>query len=144
MTDVFWLAWAAGIFDGEGSVFLIRQSNRGKRGTGKNDRLVVKVVNTDPRMLVRLREIAGGRISSQRIRGTRRPSWEWITTGVSAKAFLRMVRPWLVVKGEQADVALTFTTGVRGGGRGHFLDPAEDARRTVIQQRLRVLKTEVS
>jgi hypothetical protein len=132
------------VFDGEGSVFLIRQPNRGKR-EGINDRLVVKVVNTDARMIQKLREIAGGRINAMKPRTKRHMQpWEWIVTGVHAKNFLQAIRPYLVVKGEQADVALEFTTGVRGGGRGHKLDPIEDAKRDSIRERLHVLKRGVA
>src|SRR5713101_4765974 len=110
-------SWTAGIVDDEGCIMLIRQ--RGGLRRTVNDRLCLKVVNTDPRMLKELQRLWGGRIGACSVYTGRRPAWEWMVFNARALEVLRLIRSYLIVKGEQADVALEFSVGIRGGGRGH-------------------------
>jgi hypothetical protein len=117
---------------------------RTKDGPAKtvHDRLVIKVASTDMRMLVRLQELTGGgRLVPLPLRSERhQQAWEWILPTLGVRELLTAIRPHLVVKGEQADVALEFTPIVRGAGRGKRISPEEDVRRDGIKRRLTVLK----
>lgn len=96
-----WYAWAAGIVDGEGCIYLISYKNR---RTNKAKYLRLVVGNIDPRMLVKLRELFGGTVRSQK--SSTRPMWIWSICCRQAEVAIRAILPWLVIKREQADVAL--------------------------------------
>ena len=115
---VEWYAWAAGIIDGEGCILL---------SPGKHDRckeywtLRVSVSQVDRRLLTRLHAMFGGSVSSHgrmQAKGGR-PISCWRVTSRQAEHVLRTVFPWLVVKREQAELALQSrdymgTRGIKG------------------------------
>lgn len=110
------LAWAAGIIDGEGSICLIRIKRKDGYGIGFSWDLRVDVGNTDPRMLVRLRAIFGsGCIGANTTdkRPNRLPSWSIHWHGAKAARVLELIRPFLIIKCEQADIALASRAFVR-------------------------------
>lgn len=108
------LAWAAGIVDGEGSINLIKMKRYDSYGTGLTFDLRLDVGNTDPRMLVRLKDIFGGSISSNlKARPNRKPTFCWHLHGAKAAEAIQLMRPYLVIKGEQADLALISRQFVR-------------------------------
>lgn len=90
------LAWTAGIIDGEGYV--------GLRKHRKAYQPVVSVGQVDIRMLQKLQEFWGGNISPKRNSHGWKMAWLWDITGTRALTMLSLVRPFLVIKGEQADV----------------------------------------
>ena len=55
----------------------------------------------------------------------RRPLFSWAIDARLALRFLGDVRPWLQVKGEQADIAIAFQRARRRPGPGRWLVPAE-------------------
>lgn len=92
-------AYIAGFFDGEGSVILFK-----KRQTIQ---LVCSVTNTHRGVLEWLAETTGvggvmvGHAATDKWRAT----WVWHCYFDAAKSFLEQIRPYLVIKGEQADLA---------------------------------------
>lgn len=98
--------WAAGFFDGEGSINIIKGTNG--KGTSYYA-LSVEVAQVDPRPLQYLKENWGGTV---RVVDSKNPNWNvayrWTIRSKAAESFLRDIRPWLRVKGEQADIALEF------------------------------------
>lgn len=108
------LAWAAGIVDGEGSIGIYRAPQRRYPGLFSY-RVSLHVANTDPRMLLRMEDIFGGRIYPMRkSSGQQRPLGQWVALNADALTALRAMRPYLVCKADQADVALQYRTGRRG------------------------------
>jgi len=105
------LAWAAGFFDGEGSVSipLVHPKTRGK--AYRQMQLQVTCTNTYPQALKRFQEWFGGRVTTVH-RGAkdhpRKPCYKWAMEANGAASFLNAVRPYLKVKHEQADLALRF------------------------------------
>ena len=99
--------WAAGFFDGEGSISIRPHSH------GRSERLYVAVSQRSRAPLEALRETYGGSVSK-----TRTPSncHRWRITGVGAEAFLRRIQPHALVKREPIAIALEFraTKGLRG------------------------------
>jgi hypothetical protein len=58
-------------------------------------------------MLLKLRVLFGGSISgSQEVRPNRKPHGVWHLHGAKAAAALKLMRPYLCVKADQADVAI--------------------------------------
>jgi len=99
----------------------------------------VTVSNTDPRMLLRLRAIFGvGSVRVANRSGKRRRIFEWTVHTRQAVIVLEAVRPHLVVKGEQADIALAIMATIRHSG--HSVDAPTANLRTELAARLRVLK----
>mgnify|MGYP001559144618 CR=1 FL=1 len=86
-------AYAAGIFDGEGSVSLTR--NHSNRWPGPQ----VSVASTDPELMDWLKAHFGGVVTRKRTYAQHhRPSFQWKLTDRKALDFLRLVRPFLVIK----------------------------------------------
>ena len=111
--------YVAGLIDGEGWIG-ITQRSRG--GTYTID---VKVSMSDMGMpaLRALEATLGGKaIPDREAADTRRPSWRWSLSGKRAATALRVVAPHLLVKREQARIALQLMEMVesapmgRGGG----------------------------
>lgn len=112
------VGYLAGLVDGEGCISILRmQMKRGKR-TYLHFALQIRIANTQIRLVEWIRDRVGGKLYAQtyvtRIRGNRKQAWHWHLGGYEASAFLRLVRPYLVIKGDQVDLALEFL----GLGRG--------------------------
>lgn len=105
-------AWAAGFIDGEGSLAISVTSN----GTFN---IYVVAGNTDPRPLLKLKELFGGRVVNRTSRiANHRDHYVWTLTGKhNLLAFLDAVEPYLVVKGEQAVLLKEACQLLRGRGK---------------------------
>lgn len=94
------LAWMAGFFDGEGCI-CIRRNGRGYS-------LLVQITQT-VNVFRPFKEAFGGGITEWQPKQPRcRRLWDWRATGAEAASFLRLIRPFLVVKQQEADIALEF------------------------------------
>jgi len=122
--DNGWLGWAAGIIDGEGSITL----QRGRATTLNRRRtdqiaLFVRAVNSNAEAMYKLRDLFGGSIGIRRPRKVEEcfpnaqaskgvthylPQYTWLLTSGKAAAFLRKIRPWLVIKAPHAQIGLEF------------------------------------
>lgn len=103
------IGWTAGIIDGEGCIGAYGQKRL--RHPGKIWSLRVIVGCTDIRMIHHLKELWGGRIkpmAKPRDPEKHCQAWQWTICGHDACDFLRTIRKELVIKGEQADLALQF------------------------------------
>ena len=128
------IVYAAGILDGEGSVTYMAHNDR------KTFAIYVVVANTDIRLISWLKTTFGGKIN----RGPRKPvprwkpSFQWRLSARKAEEFLRLVRPFLKLKGDQADIALDIRglTPRSWGGKPvplHILD-ARNALKVRLQE----------
>lgn len=102
--ETFWVAWAAGFFDGEGCIMLTKRH----RKNSLNYDLRITVANTDIRSLHKFRQMFGGSIQVQVRPDHERwlPSWTWVAQNRAAEQCLLRLLPWLVVKHEQAELAI--------------------------------------
>lgn len=110
-------AYAAGFFDGEGCISIALQLGSTARGKHyPNTRryfLSVTMSQNDPAPLRWLVERFGG--STRFLRGKRTydkgyyERWNWCVTTKGALNFLKMIRPFLIVKASQADIAFEFS-----------------------------------
>jgi hypothetical protein len=85
------IAWAAGIFEGEGSVSF--HADKGHWPT-------LQMVSTDPDVLHRFRAVVGhgnvrGPYSPPSQNWARKPQWRWQCGGADAQAVSQMLLPWL-------------------------------------------------
>jgi len=89
------VAWAAGLFEGEGCIVV----TTGRNGT---PRVVVTLGTTDRDVLERFVSVVGiGSIRSQKDnQHTRRPLFVWAVSGRRAKPIIELFLPWLGVRRE--------------------------------------------
>lgn len=113
MTDVE-LAWAAGLFEGEGTV---RINKPGRRNWGH---LAVSVVNTDRQVVEWFQSRWPGYMKvATGMRPSQRQAWVWVTAAKRAATFLAAIRPFVVrdrVR-ERIDHGLDFQAQKRVGVR---------------------------
>lgn len=105
VNDKLWVAWAAGITDGEGCIALSRDK---LSDTAESYSLRVSVSNTDPKMLDKLKAMFGGVISKhgRKAKAHYLDQWCWRVGSKQAANFLQQVLPWLVTKRSQAELAI--------------------------------------
>ena len=139
MTDTQ-IAYVAGIFDGEGCIF-IHEKNPRKRGKSTNFELEIYVVNTNMPMLQFVQRVCGGNISKNGLRihlrdgRLGRQSWRWAAQSRKAADLLRQLLPYLIVKYDQAVLALQFAeTKVNRQGRGRLKVEDLELRRSLAEQ----------
>ena len=103
------LAYIAGIIDGEGSICLTIRRYPG----GGTVSLIACVGMTDPRVPKLLHEKFGGALFLRKPTSIKwKPAWAWSLTGDKALSFIEVIYPYLIIKREQADIAIAFQ-GIR-------------------------------
>lgn len=136
------LPYVAGFFDGEGSIGIYLNGQRWSRT------LRVQVTQTvtpqSTALLMAMRDRWGGSLCPFN-RRLRRPAWNWQVSANNGYIFLCDVRPWLLLKAEQADLVLAWwpnRAGPRRGSDGRMLRQLPEARAAdeLADQVLRDLK----
>jgi hypothetical protein len=147
LTDLNFIAWAAGFFDGEGSVFVeISKSKNTRRGV--RNLLTVSVTQTSIPCLSLFKERFGGSIAaitkSRRNHMNNSVCYMWRVRSKNAVAFLEIVAPYVVVKKEQVELALqyplTLADGRKYAGLKNPLPDEVHNRRMEIGQKLRDIR----
>ena len=93
MVDVEELAYAAGLFDGEGSISLVRQKNN------RTHSPQVSVASTYYEVVLWFQRRFGGSIVTKQPRKSNHSvSYDWRLTDRRALAFLELIRPYLVIE----------------------------------------------
>jgi len=143
MTDTE-LAYAAALIDGEGSIGIYFLVNPKYKLRGGQYQVRVTVTNTDPRMALWLQARFGGTITPGRSKVGHRPTTRWLVHTQKAAAMIALIRPYLITKGEQADVALAFRAtlghkGVNEKGRPIRLPDGVWELRTQLRDQIHVL-----
>lgn len=123
------VGWLAGIIDGEGCITINKQKAGAGGRVNPSYRLFMKVTMGHEVAVRRVRDLLDvGSIQPQVARPradgvTFNPAWSWWVSANEAAAVLRFLRPYLIVKDEEADVALEFAalprqlTGGAGGNK---------------------------
>jgi hypothetical protein len=104
--------YAAGFTDGEGCITVRRSTNR-RPEWNPSMYASVTISQADPygAMLTWFADRWGGAVRKKPQAGTMaRDAWEWCIVGRQAYVFLAGVRPYLKIKGPQADNALRLKT----------------------------------
>lgn len=94
-------AYLAGLVDGEGSIML-----NPRAGGSITSRVVIS--NTHRGVLDWVAETTGiGNVQAHRPQDARhRAGWMWVTNGDGALSLLEQIRPYMIIKTEQADLAV--------------------------------------
>jgi len=121
------LAYAAGAIDGEGCIGLHRTGNKSRPSVG----LRLSVFNTDPRLPYRMQDLFGGNVYVSKRPLGHKPLHEWVLLSAKAADVLKKVYPYLVIKKEQADIALDFAKiiGKRGPQKSEIMEKREDFKK---------------
>jgi hypothetical protein len=103
------LAWLAGIIDGEGSIFVVKQKRK-DRMRDTNYILKVTVQSVDPYMAVECHKIAkqGSCFLNKETRENMSNTMKWQICGRKASELLKELIPFLRVKKHQAELAIQF------------------------------------
>lgn len=99
------LAWAAGFFEGEGTVRITKPTFRNWGS------VIVSIVNTDPESIEFFQQRWPGSLRpASGLHGNCRPAWVWVIPARRAAVFLRAIRPFIVRSRvrERIDYALQF------------------------------------
>lgn len=94
--------YVAGIVDGEGCIGMDKHRN------WSTFTPYVMVGNTDPTLIEWLLDTFGGTCYVIQQRKNWKPSFRWELTGYAFIPFLQTIRPYLKLKGRQADLILAF------------------------------------
>lgn len=93
-------AYAAGLFDGEGHIAISYRT----RGTRIVFGYRLDIANVNRTMLQRIQEWFGGNITLNK----RNRVYYLLLAGDTADAFLVSIRPYLIAKADEADIAIEF------------------------------------
>jgi hypothetical protein len=141
--DLVYLACA---IDCEGSIGLHRQRSRHREHWCYSYSVQLSICNTDYRLTEWLTNTFGGPVRFRPMRAVNprwKDRWDWVLCSYKACQILRAVRPYLKLKGEQADLIIEFydraydrTTG--GTGRNRLSDE-ESQWRAEAAERMHLL-----
>src|SRR5215469_13265102 len=103
------IAYAAGLFDGEGSITIGRRKTKGAR----KPTYFVEILmgNTSLSVLEWMKQKFGGRIThngGNRHNENHRQAWRWMASTRQAGRVLRLLLPFLKIKEKQAKLAISF------------------------------------
>lgn len=108
-------AYVAGLIDGEGTVSLRNKTPRAKRDKTNHYNIEVYITSTNKGLLEWVVRWFGGTIYTyKRKEGAntdgykRKPIHKWHLHGGQAENFLRAIRPYLIIKKVNADLAIEF------------------------------------
>jgi len=132
-------AYLAGFFDGEGSIFILRQKRKKLR-----DRITystkVEVSNTVKEPLELLHSNYSGTIYTHiRQSEKRKPIYIWSLSNRKAYQFLKDIKPYLIIKKAQAQIGIELQERVAKSHIGIWLTPEEREKREQLRLKLKAL-----
>lgn len=147
MSDELFLAWVAGFFDGEGSV-IVEYSKSPESVRGWRTRLLATITQTSVPCLELIQSKLGGtvKVSDHRTPETRRWAVQYVLAYSNQEAhdFLKAIAPYVVVKKEQIELALTYPLydqrGKKYGNKGNPLPEDIWQYRISIRDKLRSIR----
>ncbi len=115
--DKRWIAWLGGAIDGDGHIGISRSTNQRRRPVFQIvHRVLISITNTDERFLQQARDVLGnftGHYPNYHALGprdiTRCQAWSLqVNSNRDGVLLFPHLIPWLVIKKEQAEIALAF------------------------------------
>ena len=124
------IAYFAGIFDGEGCVFLQPQSHPSNKQK-TTFQMKIQVVSTNEWICQLFRFAFKGVVSIDRQKGNHKIAYRWVATANNAMICLRSLLPYLHLKRPQTELAIKFQQHKTLGGRKtkEYLDLETDFKR---------------
>src|SRR3990167_4700333 len=112
MYDKKELAYIAGLFDGEGTIFIEGKKSYAKGAISKTHYLQLSIANTHKETIDWVKSfLCFGQII--KIEQGNKPLYNWRGYGVEAIVFLKLLLPYLKIKREQALLAIEFQKSKR-------------------------------
>lgn len=139
-------AYLAGLFDGEGCIYMQERLQPGQ--TRFSYTIGIQLSMTDPSAVRLFHQAFGGRFYNMAGRKAwHRPLWSWWLGMRGASDFLHSMLPYLQVKKPQAQLALEFiqfqAARRRGGLHGGPRSPEIVATQKQFYERMKALKKEI-
>jgi hypothetical protein len=139
-TQIDWARLAAYI-DGEGCIDIHLSNPKKHTRPTPNLYLRVAVVNTDPRLLAWCVENFGGSVSCRALKGKYKPLFRWDTGSRMAASIIKNCYPFLIIKREQAEIAMAFAKTI--GTHGKPITEEVLTVRLEMRKRLSLMKSVV-
>ena len=129
MVDIEELAYAAGPFDGEGSISLVRQKN------SRTHSPQVSVASTDYEVVLWFQKRFGGSVVTKQPRMSNHSvSYDWRLTDRRALAFLELIRPYLVIERKIRRIDLLLNDYVACTPRnGRYTEEMSERKQALIE-----------
>ncbi len=123
------LAYMAGIVDGEGTIGARRRTNA--KGQAYVD-FSISVANTDRRLIDWIQERFPGAVDlrEQRQSHKHKPLYRWTVNGQKGATIISALRPYLVIKAEQADVYVALRATIGNGSA--LTDEVREYRESLV------------
>jgi hypothetical protein len=137
------ICYLAGIIDGEGCISIAKMDAGVQRTKNPRYVLTVNVTNTSEELVKWLVEKFGGHYKNRTgLPENYRQSYDWWYNNGKALWLLELVRPYLIIKGAQADTGIELIRDWKTprGGQGARTDPAEVERRERVYQKMLSVK----
>jgi len=116
------IIYIAGLFDGEGCIFIQKHPPDVKRRmVNPHYQLTVTLSNTDIPVLEWIKTTFGGNFYLRKILFRKKEQGEWKLSDKKALSFLYLIRPYAKIKKEQVDIAITFQENRRPAGGNRIL-----------------------
>jgi hypothetical protein len=123
--DACKLAYAAGYFDGEGSIGILSQ------GVGKGTQLRVEIRSCDLDTLRLFKDLFGGSLAAQKYGRLPYPVFRWAVNNRDAMRVLGVMLPYLRAKAKEAHLVLHSGWDTLGLGSGRLSDLQKEKRRAL-------------
>ena len=137
VADVDWARLAAFI-DGEGTISINESGKPRKAHWTPRISLQVMVTGTSVALMNWLQSTFGGTVYSVKANGFgKRPIWRWQLNEKQAESILSRCRSFIIIKKEQANVALEFRALKSLGVRGKVVDQAIVEKRKQYASKIR-------
>jgi len=109
--DPVWLGWLGGIIDGEGSISILPRYRSDAKCQYNGWQVLVKVANTDIRMINKIKEIFNYSLgkfghTEERRKNRCNKVYYWIVSSRQTLVLLKLILPYLICKKEQANLAI--------------------------------------
>ncbi|RKX50680.1 MAG: hypothetical protein DRP25_05140, partial [Thermotoga sp.] len=105
------LKYLAGLFDGEGSVAIVKAKTQ---YSSPNYILNIRIVNTNKELLEKIKSKFGGSVikkTKNKLYGkNHNVCWVWIAQSNIAKNILERILPYLIIKKKHAEIGIKFQT----------------------------------
>lgn len=137
MDTNFSAEYLAGLFDGEGCINIYKRRRERARGGYELIPQAIVCLTKGSEILHELKSRYGGDLSIRQRQANWSPVTYWNLRHKGLKKFLNDILPYLIIKKQQAMLALEYSS-IHGGGR-HFLYEGEKERQIELYNKLRLL-----
>lgn len=129
----------AGVIDCDGAIWIGADKSRNRKHPLYT--LRISVSNTRPKLLHFFAEQFGGRVLRYEKKSDKwRNEYRWAKSGTPAADVIRHCLPYLVIKREQALIALEFASTILEGSNRHIPDSYRELRERLYHQMLELNK----